>query len=342
MFWSLSRFRVGSLVEVRSQQEILATLDSNGCVDGMPFMPEMLKFCGLRFRVSAVAHKTCDTARKTWKGRRLKSTLHLEGLRCDGSAHGGCEADCNLFWKDVWLKPVKKESDSAKSFAVASPASACTINRLHETTQQAAVGGEPRYSCQTTKLYEATEPLAWWDIRQYVYDVVTGNHTPGHVSSVLYLASLKYMFEHAPIGYQLVKSFRAQMHRLLTGRDVPDFRGAIPRGKPTPSRRLDLKRGERVRIKSKEEIVQTIDEAGNNRGLCFDVELVPFCGRIVTVRNSVTRILDEQTGEMRQMKQPCITLEGVTCNAEYSECRLLCPRSIPSFWREDWLERVDC
>ena len=105
MFWNLSRYRAGDLVEVCSKEEILATLDEQGCVDGLPFMPEMFQFCGRRFRVRAVAHKTCDTARQTAKSRRLRATVHLEDLRCDGSAHGGCEAACTLFWKDVWLKP---------------------------------------------------------------------------------------------------------------------------------------------------------------------------------------------------------------------------------------------
>src|SRR5262245_6139967 len=103
MTWKLSRFRAGDLVEVRSKEEILATLDEHGCVDNMPFMPEMLQHCGQRFHVGAVAHKTCDTARQTYKGRRLAETVHLAGLRCDGSAHGGCQAECSLFWKDIWL-----------------------------------------------------------------------------------------------------------------------------------------------------------------------------------------------------------------------------------------------
>jgi len=44
---------------------------------------------------------------------------------------------------------------------------------------------------------------------------------------------------------------------------------------------------------------------------------------------------------MRLMKEPCIILEGVVCNAEYAQCRLNCPRAIYSYWRELWLERVD-
>src|SRR5262245_49125795 len=101
MSWTLSRFRAGALVEVRSKEEILATLDEHGCVDGLPFMPEMLAFCGQRFHVRAIAHKTCETVRRTWRGRRLRYTVHLADLRCDGSAHGGCQAACTLFWKDV-------------------------------------------------------------------------------------------------------------------------------------------------------------------------------------------------------------------------------------------------
>jgi len=81
--WTLSRFSAGELVEVRSKQEILATLDERGCVDGLPFMPEMLQYCGQRVPVRAVAHKTCETAFQTAQGRRLDATVHFG--RCDGS-----------------------------------------------------------------------------------------------------------------------------------------------------------------------------------------------------------------------------------------------------------------
>src|SRR5215475_7852513 len=66
-----------------------------------------------------------------------------------------------------------------------------------------------------------------------------------------------------------------------------------------------------------------------------------YCGHTFRVASSVTRIIDEGTGKMRPMKQPCIILEGVVCNAEYARCRLNCPRAIPAYWRELWLERVE-
>ena len=57
--------KVGDLVEVRSAEEIRATLDENGELDELPFMPEMLAFCGRRLTVHKVAHKSCDNISQT-------------------------------------------------------------------------------------------------------------------------------------------------------------------------------------------------------------------------------------------------------------------------------------
>jgi hypothetical protein len=380
MRWNLSRYRTGNLVEVRSKEEILATLDQRGSIDGMPFMPEMLQYCGRRFWVSAIAHKTCDTARQTWKGRRLQATVHLAGLRCDGSAHDGCQAECNLFWKDEWLKPaVDNEHGSAKSAAAMYvPTAGFTEAQLHANAHQSlgAEDEESRYFCQATAMYEATQPLAWWDIRQYVFDVVTGNHSTSRVLRVLFLASLRWslrqwhkhqdefvvtsnhstsrvlracvlvslrwLLAHVPGGYRFFKGFHDWMHQWLSGRPSPSLHSQVSDGIRTPTGRLDLKPGEYVRIKTQTEIEQTIDKNGKNRGLFFDSEeMASYCGRVVKVHKSVTKIIDEPTGKMLHMKQPCIMLEGVICKGEYASCRLNCPRAIPSYWREIWLERVE-
>ena len=109
-----SRLKVGDWVEVRSKEEILATLDRDGCLEGMPFMPEMLSFCGQRFQIYKRAHKTCDTVFPV-RGRRVHEAVHLN-TRCDGSAHGGCQAGCLIFWKQAWLRLAEGPSSSAKPF----------------------------------------------------------------------------------------------------------------------------------------------------------------------------------------------------------------------------------
>src|SRR5487761_2326685 len=105
------QLKVGDWVEVRSEGEILQTLDLKGQLDGMPFMPEMFAFCRQRFQVYKRAHKTCDPVFPV-RGRRVERAVHLD-TRCSGVAHGGCQAGCLFFWKEAWLKPVKSNSDSS-------------------------------------------------------------------------------------------------------------------------------------------------------------------------------------------------------------------------------------
>ena len=71
--------RCGETVEVRSADEILRTLDDRGRLDALPFMPEMLRFCGRRFRVRKRAHKTCDTIHFAG-GRRLRQRCAVRQL----------------------------------------------------------------------------------------------------------------------------------------------------------------------------------------------------------------------------------------------------------------------
>jgi len=346
MNWKLSRYRKGDFVKIRSKEEILASLDELGRLDGMPFMPEMLKYCGQRFHVSAVAHKTCDTARQTWKGRRLNSTVHLAGLRCDGSAHGGCEAECNLFWKDDWLRPVAGTDTGLLRPTTArnDSASSCSERQLLGNTSLGSNAEREvsRYFCQATEMYDATQHLHWWDVRQYAFDVLTKNHSVKRVLRVLFLASLRWIFARIPFGYRAFKKFHDWAHFRLTGRASPSLNGHIPDGEQTPVGKLNLVPGEFVRIRTQKEIERTLNRYGKNRGLIFDPqEMAPYCGRVVKVKKAVNKIIEEPTGKMLYMKQPCIMLCGVFCNAEYANCRLNCPREISSYWREIWLERIE-
>src|SRR5438309_3179430 len=107
--------RAGDWVEVRSAAEILVTLDERGCLDALPFMPEMLKHCGKKFQVFKSAHKACDTIQDHCS-RRMDNAVHLMGLRCDGEAHGGFAARCPLLWNEAWAERVRSaavESGSA-------------------------------------------------------------------------------------------------------------------------------------------------------------------------------------------------------------------------------------
>jgi hypothetical protein len=93
-----AELRPGEMVEVRSLPEILATLDERGCLDGLPFMPEMAAFCGHRFPVHRRLEKVWEYAHGTGM-RRVHNAVLLQALRCNGLSHGGCQASCQLIWK---------------------------------------------------------------------------------------------------------------------------------------------------------------------------------------------------------------------------------------------------
>ncbi len=103
-------FRHGQAVAVRSLGEILETLGADGKFEGLPFMPEMAPLCGKTFRVYRRAERTCVEG---FGMRGLRGTVLLDGLRCDGSAHAGCQRGCLFFWKEVWLKPADPSGDAS-------------------------------------------------------------------------------------------------------------------------------------------------------------------------------------------------------------------------------------
>jgi hypothetical protein len=97
----------GELVEVRSREEILSTLDANGLNKGLLLMPEMLQFCGQRFKVFKRVERF--VLEHTGEFRRMKNTVLLDGVLCDGWG-GACNRSCFFFWREAWLKRVEPQA----------------------------------------------------------------------------------------------------------------------------------------------------------------------------------------------------------------------------------------
>ena len=71
--------RVGEIVEVRSVSRDPGHAGRAAASStALPFMPEMLAFCGRRFRVHKLAVKLCDTIGSTGM-YRMRNAVHLEG-----------------------------------------------------------------------------------------------------------------------------------------------------------------------------------------------------------------------------------------------------------------------
>ena len=133
------------MLRVRSADEILSTLDSDGTVDGLLFMPEMLKYAGREFRVEASAHKTCDGASGI---RQMDRTVHLAGLKCDGSALGGCQAGCLLFWREEWLRSATEAQTDDTIITEDTVETLARNTRLQTRTANPSIGVKPLISAE--------------------------------------------------------------------------------------------------------------------------------------------------------------------------------------------------
>ena len=341
-------FGAGDWVEVRSKEEILATRDEHGRLEGLPFMPQMTQYCGQRFQVFKRAGKTCSEidgpSGVTYVSRRLSDTVHLEH-RCDGRAYGGCQAGCLIFWKEAWLKDAEMYGQghppSPSSVDRASTAtSGCTEGQVLAAATYRAPDGDLRYSCQATQLMEASTPLSLWDARQYVEAYRSGNNSLGTIlKAIVYVLYYYGTMVRSPRWGVASRWFYDRFQSVWGGIPFPRKAGKIAAG-PSPRLDLDLKPGEMVRVKSYEEIRETLTLSASNRGLSFDAELVPYCGEVFRVRTRIERFIDEKTGQMLHMKTPAVILDGVHCQSLYSGRRILCPRAVFLWWREIWLERV--
>jgi hypothetical protein len=315
----------------------MATLDSNARFEELPFMPQMLGQCGKKFRVRKRAHKVCDTVFGAG-GRQLTDAVFLEDSRCNGEAYGGCEMRCTIIWKEAWLR----RADTSDSEPLSVPLDRLETRVWAGTRRnwQSQASSEPLYVCQATQLPAATKPLPWWKPGQYVEDYRSGNVALSDVvGRLVFLLYAELVGTGLGFGsvlrwiYDKVQSARG-------GETYPRRPGHLPVGARTPSANLDLTVGELVKVKSREEILATVDEFGSNRGMVFHAEMMPYCGKSFSVKQRLHKIINEKTGQLLELKNSCLVLEGVGCHGRYAP-PLSCPRECFPYWREIWLERLE-
>lgn len=331
--------RAGDWVQVLSPGEILATLDERGSLDGLPFMPQMLRCCGKRFRVSKSAHKLCDTVNGTG-GRRLKDAVFLEDLRCDGQTHGGCEMECLLFWKTRWLRRV--DGPLADDDNPVDPRRLQLEQLLHRNVSPAEKqnGSARVYACQATEMPRCTTSMSVWDVHQYVEDLKSGNATFSQIISVLFFQVYNTVATAGlGLGSLLIWVYDS-VQRLRGGAPYPSRAGAIASNTRTPSATLGLQPGDMVTVKPYPKVLETVTEDLVNRGLGFHPEMVPYCNRTFRVSKRLRRLMNEKTGQIRELKNECIVLDGASCEGRFTK-PLLCPRGMPPYWREIWLSREE-
>jgi hypothetical protein len=301
--------RGGDWVRVKSPQDVQKTLDADGMLEGLPFMPEMLRYCGQRLQVKRRAEKTCvEYPDGSYKLREfLNNDVYvLATLRCPGEEHDGCQRNCLLFWKRAWLEHATEETSSHE---VELGEEVSIRKQLRTRT------GLNRYVCQSTELARATRPLTRPRIlAKCVYEVRAGS---------------RGFWEMA--GLVAGPAWRKLTRRLPKRRLV----GTLTR---TPVEHLDLEAGELVIIKDEREMAHTLDTRGKNRGLTCDLVMSHHSGEQHRVRHRLDRMVSEGTGEMRRL-EATVVLEGLNCTC--SNVLGGCPREDFMYWREIWVKRKE-
>lgn len=338
-----SGLRVGDLVRVRSLEEILATLDADGCLENLPFMPEMARYCNRTMRVFRRAHKTCDTIDGIGGRSVIGGAVHLVGARCTGEAHGGCHNSCMIFWKEAWLRRIDPGSSPAAEEPigeVSEVAAAAARTPAHWTRVDAPADlpSPPTWRCQATEALEFSTPLSPYRLSQYLEDVTSRNVDLNELLAGLAHSFYRFLLGLG-VGYRLIVYLHDFIQKRRGGVVHPYVGGTLEK---TPVATLNLEVGELVRIKSFDQVIATLDARNKNRGLWFvPQEMGRFCGQRARVARRVERLINERTGAMMEMKTPAVVLENIWCTGRTVENRVFCPRASALFWREIWLERVE-
>jgi hypothetical protein len=301
-------FRPGDLVEVRTPDEIVETLDADGAVDHVPFMPEMLPFCGKRFRIAKRVVKTCASSKSMSTMRVFKSddVVTLGGQRCSGIDHDGCQKSCMIFWREAWLRRV----DEATKPAEVNPSDVEQLRTRLKTMTAPGI-----YFCQASELLRATNPMSRWERFRKCYDEIQAGN-----------CSVPEMCRRI-----VVWVFWKTRKTLL---------GLYARGicsSKTPVEGLNLQPGEWIEVKTLDQISETLNERARNRGLFFTPDMARFCGRRQRVERRLEKIIVDGSGEMRQVRNT-VFLETGLCGCSHVAFGG-CTRSEFSYWREIWLRR---
>jgi hypothetical protein len=95
--------------------------------------------------------------------------------------------------------------------------------------------------------------------------------------------------------------------------------------------------GDRVRVRTLEEIIATLDDDNRLKGCLFMAEMGNYCETEQQVLKPVERLLDESEYRVRRTTG-IVLLDGVICQGtEYPQG---CDHACFFFWRKEWLEKI--
>jgi len=128
----------------------------------------------------------------------------------------------------------------------------------------------------------------------------------------------RFLTRLRPLSWHLERQGLFGTFRRMTNALVPTLRAA--RRKPArvevwEDEIQNLQPGEWVEVKSREEILPTLDQNAKHRGLRFVPKMYDFCGRRCRVFTRVEKICLENKPDMRRITNT-VLLEGGICQGQ--------------------------
>ena len=139
-------------------------------------------------------------------------------------------------------------------------------------------------------------------------------------------------------------SWRSYLSSVLRGSPEPQISDPVEET-PKPESRITslgsssppLNEGDRVRVRSLDEINGMLDKDGFTKGCKFLKQMAAFCGNEYQIVRKVDRFYDEARARLCKAKN-IVLLDTVYCDgSQVGGCNRMCLL----FWRTEWLEKVD-
>ena len=103
----------------------------------------------------------------------------------------------------------------------------------------------------------------------------------------------------------------------------------------------EIKAGDLVRVRSKEEIRNTLDDQDKYKGCLFVNDMWHYCGGTYRVFKVVNYFYDEARYQIKKCKDT-VMLDEVICSGDTSKAfKQKCDRSYYFFWKTAWLEKYN-
>src|SRR5262249_40979173 len=157
-----------------------------------------------------------------------------------------CQRACMIFWREAWLRKV----DADVAGGTLDPGDDERLRARLKTRTDPT-----RYFCQASELFQITNKLTRPEqLRRCVREVRAGHCGP----------------------FEMLRRLGIWVYWRIRRKLLGEY--ARGQSSVTPADTLVLQAGEWVEVKPLEEIVQTLDPKGHNRGLYFSPDMRLACG----------------------------------------------------------------